>query len=272
MLGGMAVDLTSVNAKLARAEEHFAAFGAEHAAWEESSAYETVREVDADFTKWTWKLRVSRQIDFTRGSLIFGDCVHALRCALDHLVYAIAVHQHQGPAPLDVGYAFNFPILYTGQDFAKTVKTRRLDILSEPVLRAIESVQAKARPHAADIDGEPVSKLTLLRDLNNEDKHHVIAQAYGLNGPAQFIHGYIPATFSPRGSISCERLDDGAEIATFTTDQPARYANPQLKAAIAICIRHPRWPNGGNFHTPGVMLELTKEVRQVVRIVSEAAT
>jgi hypothetical protein len=181
------LDLSSVNAKLARAEEHNRALQAQHAAMNDGSTYELVRHHNDDRTRWSWTFHVVNPPDLQRFALVFGDCIHNLRCALDHLAYAMAVHEHKGTEPLRVGYSFGFPLLHaTGPTWDDTVRRKTLSTLGASVLAAMRAVQPDVRFEAETGDGKKPSKLGLLRDLDNDDKHQIILQAYGATGQGRW--------------------------------------------------------------------------------------
>jgi hypothetical protein len=65
------------------------------------------REKDAGGRRHSLILRVLKLPALERWSLVAADCVHNLRCALDHLVYAIAVYESgQDPPPNHRGLQF----------------------------------------------------------------------------------------------------------------------------------------------------------------------
>jgi hypothetical protein len=118
MSGKMALDLTSVHAKLRRAEQHFYTLKSEIKAWQHQQPYKYTTGVSPDFTKYFIVInkRIPCEAPIERWSLMIGDTVHNLRSALDHLVYAIAVHQTgQNPPPDENILAF--PILKTSAKF-----------------------------------------------------------------------------------------------------------------------------------------------------------
>lgn len=271
------LDLSSVNAKLDRAEEHLRAFQQEQATWGNRETQEVIRKVNADFTQWSWFLSVKRQPDFRRSSLIFSDCVHALRCALDHLAYAVAIHKHKGPTEIDVSDGFMFPLAHNEGRFKKAIKDKGLGILGDPVLDAIKLVQPYVR-FRFERDGRKFSTLGLLRDLDNHDKHRIVQQAYQVPVATQPVRlRYpIPSTLIVESRLVRCRLEHGAEVATLTIRQPAPDLDPTLDPAIAVCIEWRDWadPNNPNdlgvMHAPGVLVALMAEVRAVVGIVDAA--
>ncbi len=83
------LDLTSVYAKLDRAEEHFKAVDAEIAKWANSSHHEPFFERGGYGTRLGIAVtHVGPPPDLIRWSIILGDCINNLRSALDHLINA----------------------------------------------------------------------------------------------------------------------------------------------------------------------------------------
>jgi len=96
----MALDLSSVNAKLNRADSHLNAYRDEVTRWAASNPYHLSTGANADSTRHHVAIHITENPDFESWSLIIGDCVHNLRSALEHLVYAIAVNDAgQNPPP-----------------------------------------------------------------------------------------------------------------------------------------------------------------------------
>ncbi len=141
----MSVDLSSVNAKLRRAEEHAQAVKDEVRAWMDTNPYSVSKEPNADFTRYSLILHVSKEPLLERWGLMIGDSIHCLRCVLDHLVYAIAIHESGQNPPPDAD-SLQFPIADSADNFARDSR-RRLKPLSNPVRAVIESLQPYNRPH-----------------------------------------------------------------------------------------------------------------------------
>jgi hypothetical protein len=59
-----------------------------------------------DFTRYSFIIRELRRPAFKRWALIAGDCIHNLRSALDHLVYAIARSMNLSKLRRFVGIGF----------------------------------------------------------------------------------------------------------------------------------------------------------------------
>ena len=84
--------------KIGRAQEHFKIFDSELGEWTNSKPYSILQKSDPEGCRHTLILELKRPFPADKWSLIAGDCIHNLRCALDHLVYALAV-KNSGTTP-----------------------------------------------------------------------------------------------------------------------------------------------------------------------------
>lgn len=262
----MSLNIDSVNAKLARAEEHRDALERELATWGHDNPYELLREVNAEFTRFSVRLRIKRSPDLVRWGLLFGDCIHNLRCALDHLAHAIARHELRGQVPDDVAYNLQFVLARDPSEFARQMKSKRANVLSQPVRTAIEQVQPYKRPHPSV---PPL--LALLRDLNNTDKHSLIRPALHAATPrATRFSRPIAADEKPvDGDVVSGVVEDGAEVLWISLAKPARDFHIELDTSISVCIRHSLGPKPPDMTIiTDLAGALVEEVRQVIGIVS----
>src|SRR5271157_2969691 len=97
----MPLDLTGVNAKLSRTKEHTNSVKDEVAAWMNTRPCNLTPKANTDFTRWALVISVPKTADLVRWTLIVGDAINNLRPALDHLIYAIAVHESASNSPPD---------------------------------------------------------------------------------------------------------------------------------------------------------------------------
>src|ERR1035437_2280508 len=168
--GGMCTltgkEFASCWTKIARANEHLNALKDEMLAWNTTRPYEARRRHDGTGARHSVTIHICNPPPLERWSVISGDCVYALRCALDHFAYAVAVHESKmDPPPGE--RVLQFPIADTPEKFAIAVK--RIKALSERMQHNIEAVQPYHRPHA-----HVPPLLGLLRDLDDIDKHRLL--------------------------------------------------------------------------------------------------
>ncbi len=81
--------LSGARLKLARAEEHFSELGAAHQGFLERNPYRALREADTYPSGYLWRIKIVEEPPFGKWAAIVGDCVHALRAALDHVAYEL---------------------------------------------------------------------------------------------------------------------------------------------------------------------------------------
>lgn len=95
--------------------------------------------------------------------LIFGDYIHNLRCALDQLVWALAVNNNRGKEPADANLV-GFPIADNPAQF-----------LDAPVLRNLTWEQITVLERFQPYHGGDTHKaLADLNSLWNDDKHRLV--------------------------------------------------------------------------------------------------
>ena len=214
----MELDLSSVKAKLSRAIEHAKSVEDEIRSWGNTDPFFLTYEVNSDSTRYSVIHRfkpgaIAPEIE--RWSLIVADSVHNFRCALDHLVYAVAVAESREEPP-PWADKLMFPICDDESGFNYEVEKRgRLGTISKPMRAVFELFQPYKRPYPRL---PPV--LSMLRDFENSDKHKLLRVLFtalssgnvGFFGPS----GGAQATlWAYKGEVK-----DGAEIAAFTFDRP----------------------------------------------------
>jgi hypothetical protein len=268
----MTIQIESIKAKLQHAEGYLNSIENEVKSWMNDHPYSITRQTNSDSTRYSLILRINKQPPLQRWSLVTGDIVHNLRCALDHLVYAIAIHE-SGQDPPPSGNKLMFPICDTGAIF-RDESNRRLVTLSDRVRTAIETVQPYNRPHT-----ELPPLLAILRDFNNTDKHRLLHLVYssvslgdiGFCGPSANI-GTKCQFFANTGE-----LKDGAEIATFIFERPTPDMQyDRIIFDVILALWHgKRDPSDSVFHERSDFISLlqilTDEVKTVVDIVLKSA-
>jgi hypothetical protein len=261
------LDLTSVRAKLVRSQEHIQTVKDETLAWTERHPYSLLQEANSDSTRYSLVLRVNEPPPFQRWSLIIADALSNLRNALDHLVYAIAVHEAAPNPPTHEG-RLQFPIADDKIRFDKSVNDGNcLGTISDPVRKAIEAAQPYNRPHPTL---PPL--LAVLRDLTNRDKHKLLQMAFGtiLQGNIGFSGDFPPDGRRWNPVPFTGEVEDGTEIFAMVCDRPT----PNMKfdrhiIDVIIAIRHgKRDPSGPDWHDrddfAAVYTEISSEVRKTI--------
>lgn len=269
----MTIQTDSIEAKLQHAEGYLDAIKDEVQSWMNNDPYSVARQTNSDFTRYSLVLRVNKEPSLERWSLTVGDIVHNLRCALDHHIYAIAIHE-SGQNPPPGGNGLMFPICDSAANFRDQSK-RRLSTLSSGVRAAIETIQPYNRPHETL---PPL--LAILRDFSNADKHRLLHLAYsavstgniGFCGPSSSVGGKCHFV------ANTGELENGAEIAAFLFDRPT----PDMQYDrnifdIIIALRHgkrnlsdPAFCERSEFIA--LLRALTEEVKTVIGVVLKSVS
>ncbi|HEY7187393.1 MAG TPA: hypothetical protein VH436_12640 [Vicinamibacterales bacterium] len=188
--------------------------------WIEKSPYTCVRQTNSDGTRHSSVVRVTHQPDFRQWSLMTGDAFHNLRSGLDHLIYAVAIHEIDSTALPGLLKTFAFPICDTAHDFKS--KFWRIAPLSDPVRTLIESLQPYNRPHPTF---PPL--LAVLRDFDDIDKHRLLQLAIAqlIEGEIAKISAVIPPGEQMTVLSHVGEVVDGTEILVIIpASSDARYA------------------------------------------------
>ncbi len=257
--------LESVALKLERAHEHARLLEQELEAWIAEQPYAASTRANSDFTRHSVIISILKPPPLQRWSLLFGDAIHNLRCALDHLVYAISVHELSADPPPNAGTCA-FIINDRPEDFRS--KYFRIRDLSEAVKRAIESVQPYNRQHATK---PPL--LAVLRDFDDIDKHRLIHVV--LQRPYEFrISAAGPGMLPEDQYFESPYVDlvDGAEIAWVSCKRPNPHLRLTGRISATIGVEHRAGPDGVVRTAVERLLlaDLLPEIREIVRIVSAA--
>lgn len=271
LMVNLSLDLTSVRAKLVRSQEHIQAIKNEATPWTERHPYSILQESNADNTRYSIILRINELPPFQRWSLMIADAFHNLRTALDHLVFAVAVHESGSATPPNEN-SLQFPITDSRANFDKAVIERKyLGTISDPIRAVIEAAQPYNRPHP-----ELPPLLSILRDLTNRDKHKLLQMAFGtvVKGEIGFVGDSIPAGGNWKAIPFAGEIKDGTEVFAMVCDRPA----PNMKfdrhvIEMMIAIRHgkrdpsgPDWTGRNDF--AAVYDLISTEVRKIIYDVS----
>jgi hypothetical protein len=265
------LDLASVLAKLGRAHEHAQTVKHEVLAWRDSSPYLITRETNADCTRYSLVAHIGNEPPLRRWSLMVADAIHNLRCALDHLIFAVAVRESaQNPPPNEGELAF--PICNKPESFA-AASARRLGSISDPVRAAIEASQPYNRPHP-----KLPPLLRILRDLENADKHKLLRLAFSAvaQGKVGFTGGDLPEGTEVRFIANSGEIEDGTEIAAYTLSRPTPNMRiDKFDFLVVVAIQHEKRDAAGPVGSDrtdfaSLLTALTTEVRSTIERVVAA--
>lgn len=234
----MTFDPTFCRLKLGRATEHIEAIDKDVRAWTKKPTYGFVKEPHDNGSRHSVRLKIISEPPLKQWSLIAGDCIHNLRSALDHLVYAIAVDEAGSDRP-PKHRELMFPICDSRDKFDGSAP-RRIKTLRAPVQAEIEQLQPYNRPH----DYLP-PVLAILRNFNDSDKHRLINVAIATPVKGGFTN---VRNGPPIGKIFTKvylgEVKDGVELASMTFDYPAPKLEYEFHTALQVVIRHEKGPKG----------------------------
>jgi hypothetical protein len=155
--------------KFNRSKELFDVLRAEMDAFfnEDPRPYATSGAFDRDAWEWVERFQV-REAPPVRFGVILGDCLHDLRCSLDHAVWQLTLLD--GGAP---GTNTMFPIASESESQFERMAKRRMPGLSAAHHQLIKDAQPYHQ--GADARAHP---LAVLAHLSNVDKHRIIHPTY----------------------------------------------------------------------------------------------
>ena len=223
---------TSSWLKIDRAEKHYNALHNELRTFAEVQPYRSITDHNADFTKHWLAVEFDQPDDFARWGLMFGDCVHNLRSALDHVVYEIGVHE-SGTDPPPGWKKLMFPIMATESEFQKHGEWR-IKTLSDPVKAIIRRQQPYSR-------SGPTDRTFMLRlhDSDIEDKHRQIRIV-----ATSLVVGQAFVPLEGGQSVGFERFDgpllSGTPFLTLTFPEPRpemEMNDSSVKVGVALEAR-----------------------------------
>ncbi len=148
--------------------------------------------------------------------MLIGDCVHNLRSALDHIVYALILTNPARRGEIPSSKAM-FPIRDTREGYSHQInKMKRLDGVPDAVAALIETLQPyHTREKGLDHTLHPLS---VLDKLDNIDKHRRLAIASGVAR-----HAHVSIRYADGGETDVMLLQDMIyDRAILTSYPPAR--------------------------------------------------
>jgi hypothetical protein len=213
--------------RLQRALYHLDSLKAKIAAWVEEGPYRTWTEPDVDSTK---KVLCVAVLDTPPPelSLIVGDCLHNLRCALDNLALELAIARNGWPVSSNVERDSGFPI-QVEQNASK------LDSMLGSIDPSAKTVIKELQPYTR---GETLAKtdpLCWLNKLNNMDKHRLPHLVFFTPRLLGFI---VPGDYDTANHIELMRwgpVEHHARIARFAAfDKTGAEVDVYLDAKFSV--------------------------------------
>lgn len=187
--------ISEIGRRLDRAQEHLDALNAELDAFATQKPY--AFHVVSYSGNYVYDVEWIRRPP-ERWPLLVGDCVHNVRCALDHIVYELS-----GGRMAEVPRYAEFPIFKDKTAFFQRTKKgkaapgsglRKIESVTNPNARtAIRGLQPFQRP-------DPLRDLLwILHELNNFDKHRALHVVFGYMHTNLANRGVFDVADLPRG-------------------------------------------------------------------------
>ncbi|MHB1220361.1 MAG: hypothetical protein ACYC1L_19420 [Alphaproteobacteria bacterium] len=158
--------------------------------------------------------------------VLMGEIIHNLRTSLDHLVCALVLRENSEPS-----WGIQFPICDTTKEFERACQRGKIKGISDRHMKIIESIQ----PYWTSESGN--HPLSILRRLNNADKHRLLIGGYGVMvSPHQFYinpgsgRAGIASVSLPRAVLPTE---NGVEVSRISfvnmnADMEVKFNTPVL--------------------------------------------
>ena len=262
----MTVDLESVNAKLGHAIDHAKAVEKEILAWGETKPYSLSYQTNLNCTRYSTLIHFNSAIPAApvqRWSLMIADSIHNFRCALDHLVYAVAIAEScQDPPPCTD--KLMFPICDSKASFDGDVKRWKLGTISDPVKAAFELFQPYNRPYP-----KVPPLLAMLRDFENADKHKLLRLLLTCISTGDIGFFGPPLDPATRWAFLTNRAEikDGAEVVAFVFDRPTPNMNyDRSNFTVVFALPHRKAADGVSDRDDATTLMeiIGEEIRTVI--------
>jgi hypothetical protein len=222
--------LTGCQTKIARADHHLQALYAETDGWGDTDPFRVVRQSNADGSEHIYRLNFRVPPDTWRWGVLLGDAMFNLRCALDHIVYALAINQSGQDPPPNAGLLM-FPIA-SGEGFFTSKRTQsRIAGLNEPTRTAIE----RAQPYNRRKTGQWFMPLWWLSQLNDIDKHRLVHLTPIAAKQDDIVIPREPGTF--RALWNEGPLVNGTPFFRLLLNPPDPNVQVDIKATAAIALQ-----------------------------------
>jgi hypothetical protein len=257
--------LNSVEAKIARAKEHFAQVQQEIDAWLEEGSFTVVYEQNEAGDEHYLKTRLAgAPPTVERWALILGDGMTNLRDSLDHLIYQIS-NPNPGK-PLFRSAAF---VIVRERDKFKGEANNKLAGLTRRTRAVVEAFQPFNRPHHIVAP----SLLGALGTFANTNKHRLILPVFTVPQNLRFT---LSTKTPSKGRVATMigNIEDGSRFFVYKTDvpEPGTTINfAELKTEIALT--HESLPDvpplhAGRSPTRHLVLAISQEVEAAIRAVA----
>jgi hypothetical protein len=252
----------STISKISWADSHLIALQAELEEWAQKVPTIVFLEPSDDARQYSVQAEIVHHPELERWSLMAGDCVHSARCALDHLVYALAIQEGRVDPPADAK-RLQFPITQSREEF--DVQMQRIKSLSPESQALIEAAQ----PYNQSRSDSP-AVLTVLNEFDNIDKHRLLNTATHRAGGVRVVFDEEPLVRRSLKLIDAP-IEGRTEVASLTFDSPVPELKCRVLMSCAVVVTHSPGPNGGVASPLKVVLrEIVNEVKRIAETILES--
>lgn len=232
--------LAGSRAKLGKAEAHLYAIHEEIGPntgrfWQANPNFVRL-QVERDGLEHAAYLRLTEEPDPIGWGLLFGDCIHNLRCVLDHAVYELAIRASgQDPPPNERG--LQFPI--TNSDNKWAGQKGRIEPLTDDAKRVIYCAQ----PYQTGHKYVELSPLSFLRDFDDADKHRLVTPTL-FNSTRTWVLDETVTGTPVEWFFERESLKHDAKLASVTFAEPQTDVKVNWAIELQIGVPHAVMPDG----------------------------
>lgn len=228
--------LDDFRAKIRHGNEHLQALDESIERWKRRDPYAVIHEKDLQAAKYEVVLRLYEPPPVGQWALMLGDCVHAYRSALDHLVWALAVDE-QSRHWNEPRRQTEFPVFVDAADYARKAQQKVSDI-SGNARTVIERLQPYNGTYVPN-EGHP---LWVVHELDRLDKHRNLNVVALSTQSARLSVDWHHSDIEMRGGIdsplSYQALKDGAYLAglDFVVTGPDPQVDMEVEVTIDVAL------------------------------------
>jgi hypothetical protein len=226
-----------VQLKLRRAEEHMRALNAAIYEFMETEPYAIGRHLELDGRDHVYTIsKLANAPD--RIGILAGDCVHCIRSSLDHLAYALA---QKGVAQLcremtrTEFTTISFPIYDNAGWYTSKINKPGMLLIHQDFFAVVEPLQPYAYPNSMS------SPLWNISELDNSDKHRVIATTGGTHPSVQVMDEDLPP-FVPTLVPWPGEWELGTEVWRFRFEEPHPEMDMKVRPIFSVSLKDAPYP------------------------------
>lgn len=234
----------TIEAKIDRAGEHLDALIRDIRDWGESDPFRLVSEPGRPSTEHHVRIYFSQEPRLAHWGLIFGDMVHNLRSAMDHIVWHFATREVAVPKRTTA-----FPIYTDADKYAGTgpgLGGRQAGVykITDITDAAVRALIEQAQPYNF-ADGYQASPLYWVQEFDTTDKHKLIVPAVVTPHAAEAIMRTGTRSGQVTANAHIGPLVDGADVLSITSEYDVEVdVDPKLAIAVTLDIAGSRWEIG----------------------------